>query len=121
MTGCALDQQSIAPGARSPSFGAFYVQSNDGNIYGMSYDYGSQAAAQARAERECSKQAGSAGHCIPGAWFENACGALAVSPNNGWGSDWGNNEQEAQQKALTVCKNSAGQECSVKWVQCSGR
>jgi serine/threonine-protein kinase len=76
-------------------------------------DYSTQAEAEAQALAACNARGPG---CQSTIWFSNACGALAVSFDGAWGSDWGADQQAAEQKALIQCgKYSRG--CSVvRWV-----
>lgn len=83
---------------------------------GWSHSFSTRADAERRALRECS---GRARDCRVAIWFKNACGALAVGQNGGWGSGWGNDRRRAELEAIGVC-NQHGAGCRVaRWV-CSG-
>jgi uncharacterized caspase-like protein len=82
--------------------------------HGYAMDYSTQAEAEARALAECTAKGSG---CQAAIWFRNACGALAIASNGGWGSDWGADQQTAEQKALDLCKKNSSSGCSVvRWV-----
>jgi Domain of unknown function (DUF4189) len=94
-------------------FGAIAYSQNTG-AHGWAKDFGSQQAAENAAMNECNKQAND---CKIGVWFQNACGAVAVGTDGGWGADWGANQQAAQNKAMHVCDGySYG--CKIAVSQC---
>ena len=101
--------------ARADSYGAI-AYSPTTRADGWSHSFSTRADAERRALRECS---GRARDCRVAIWFKNACGALAVGQNGGWGSGWGNDRRRAELEAIGVCnQHSAG--CRVaRWV-CSG-
>jgi serine/threonine-protein kinase len=49
-------------------------------------------------------------------WFRNACGAMAVSSDGAWGSNWGEDEATAEKKALDGCGQYAKDCQIVRWV-----
>jgi hypothetical protein len=114
-TVAALPQVTAPPapnGVVQNHFGAI-AYSPSSRAQGYAFDYSTQAEAQARALAECSAKGQG---CQSTIWFQNACGALAVGSDGGWGGDWGADQQTAEQKAIAVCsKYTTG--CSVvRWV-----
>ncbi len=93
-------------------FGAIAYSPSSG-AHGYASDYSSQADAEAHALAECRSKGDG---CKSAIWFHNACGALAVGPDGGWGSDWGPDQQTAEQKALDKCKNHSSGCSVVRWV-----
>lgn len=83
---------------------------------GWSHSYATRAEAERRALRECSSRARD---CRVAIWFKNACGALAVGQNGGWGSGWGNDRRRAELEAIGVCNQYTGGCNIVRWA-CSG-
>jgi len=92
-------------------FGAI-AYSPSSRAHGYSFDSSTQADAEARAVAECNSKGEG---CKSTTWFKNGCGALAVGPS-GWGSDWGQDQQTAEQKALDKCKNHSSDCSVVRWV-----
>ena len=91
--------------------------SQDTDAHGWSYDYGSRAEAEARAMTECAKHGPG---CEVATWFRNACGALAVGSNLGWGASWGEDQYAAQAEAMSICRrNDSG--CDVVRWACTTR
>lgn len=99
-------------------FGAIAYSEGSG-AYGYSYDMGSRNAADRRAERECRRRSGSAGDCRVLVWFQGACGALAKDRRGPYGSAWGYTAQEAEAKAMQICRNHGGTDCRVQEIVCS--
>jgi serine/threonine-protein kinase len=88
-----------ASGAQAQNyFGSIAYDANTRN-HGYSFDYGSQQAAEQAALAECRKRSGG---CTVAIWFRNACGALAIG-NAGWGAHWGNDQAQAEGRALQKC------------------
>ena len=80
---------------------------------GYVYDLDSQDEAESAALVACSDFAAD---CEPMIWFRNACGALAVSSDGAWGSNWGEDEATAEKKALDGCGQYAKDCQIVRWV-----
>jgi len=93
-------------------FGAIaYSQST--RSHGYSYDYGSRAAAEQRAFNECARYGGG---CRIAVWFRNACGALAVGGDGGWGTGWHRTRRGAEANAIDKC-SGVSYACRVtRWV-----
>ena len=84
--------------------------SQDTGAEGYSNDYDSRGGAEQRAQQECG-----AG-CEVVLWFRNACGALAVGSDNGYGTGWAASRGEAENIAMSNC-NQNSTNCSVtRWV-----
>jgi uncharacterized protein DUF4189 len=82
-------------------------------LLGYVFDLDSQDDAESAALISCSDLASD---CEPILWFRNACGALAVSSEGAWGSDWGDDEEAAEKKALARCGEYA-KDCAIaRWV-----
>ena len=80
---------------------------------GYVYDMESQDEAESAALIACSDFASD---CEPMIWFRNACGAMAVSSEGAWGSNWGEDEATAEKKALAGCGQYAKDCQIVRWV-----
>lgn len=81
--------------------------------HGYSYDFDSRGRAERRAYNECAQYGGG---CRIAVWFKNACGALAVGRDGGWGSGWHRTRRGAQYNALRSCR-SVSRGCRViRWV-----
>lgn len=80
---------------------------------GYVYDLESQEEAESTALTLCSDLASD---CEAVNWFRNACGALAVSSEGAWGTDWGEDEGTAEKKALKACGEYAKDCQIVRWV-----
>jgi serine/threonine-protein kinase len=82
--------------------------------YSWATDFNSQEAAENAAMDECYNKASD---CRIATWFQNACGALAVGEDGGWGAHWGKNFRQAQNKALSAC-NGSSYNCEVVVTKC---
>ena len=102
--------------AAADYFGAIAYSPNTGS-HGYSYDYGSRREAEAYAMNQCRKYAGD---CRVAIWFRNACGALAIGNNGGWGSGWGDSRQRAEYEAINSCRQHAGN-CGIRRWACTTR
>jgi Domain of unknown function (DUF4189) len=101
------------PAAAADHYGAIAF-SEDSGADGYSTDYSTQGGAEERALQECG------GGCKVVLWFKNACGALAVGRDNGYGTGYAPSSGEAQTIAMTECsKNSTN--CSIKRWECTTR
>jgi serine/threonine-protein kinase len=99
------------------TYGAIYF-SQDTGVYGYSWNHVTQADAEDAAYRECRE---SARDCERASWFRNACGALAIADNNGWGSSWGNTIAEAERQSLAKCREYDNTNCRIEISFCSSR
>jgi hypothetical protein len=97
-------------------YGAFAFSQNTG-ASGWSKNYASQGEAEGAALQVCFQTQG-ATDCKVVYPFVNACAALAVGGDNGWGADWGVNVQAAENKAMHVCSGYS-YNCKVLTSQCS--
>jgi hypothetical protein len=104
--------QGGAVGATQDHFGAI-AYSPSAIAHGYAFDYATQAEAEARALAECNSKGQG---CQAAIWFRNGCGALAVASDGSWGSDWGADQQSAEQKALALCGKYSSSCSVVRWV-----
>ncbi len=80
---------------------------------GWSYDYRSRRAAETAALAECYKHASD---CRIATWFRNACGAVSIGENGGWGANWGRSIHQAKLKSKRLCHQNDSY-CQVeRWV-----
>ncbi len=96
------------PARGQDQFGAIAYSPSKG-AYAVTYDRPSQADAEAGALAECRSRAED---CESSVWFRNACGALAVGKDGGWGTDWGNDRPAAEANAINMCQRYTS-DCSV--------
>lgn len=80
-------------------FGAIAI-SPSSKAMGWSYNYNSKWKANQVALQKCYQHASD---CKIATWFRNACGAVAVGANGGWGAAWGRNISQAKWKAKKTC------------------
>lgn len=107
---------TLAPAlAVADSYGAI-AYSPSTRADGWSNSFSTRADAERRALRECSARARD---CRVAIWFKNACGALAVGQNGGWGSGWASDRRRAELEAIGVCNQYTGRCRVTRWV-CSG-
>jgi hypothetical protein len=104
--------QGGAVGTAQDHYGAI-AYSPSAVAHGYSFDFATQAEAEARALAECNSKGQG---CQAAIWFRNGCGALAVAPDGSWGSDWGVDQQTAEQKALALCSKYSSSCSVVRWV-----
>ncbi len=93
--------------------------------YGYATDQPSQAAAERTALDYCQKSEHQAKDCVVKLWYYNACGSLALEPddsmsNGGYGVDWGPNRKAAAKKALALCGAHSASACKTELTTCSG-
>lgn len=93
------------------SFGAIAF-SDITRSHGYSYNYATQAAAEARALRECESVSGT-GDCRVLVWFRNACAAMARGTNGAVGTGWGANQALANRYAVQSCNGYGGTSCQI--------
>ena len=84
---------------------------------GWAYDYNTKWAANNAALKKCRKHASD---CRIATWFRNACGAIAVGGNGGWGAHWGHSVKNAKWKARKTCKRHDSY-CKVRRWVCTTR
>jgi len=98
--------------AQAAEWGSIYYSPST-HATGFSHHYASQRQAENAAASYCK-----GGDCTYAISFRNACGAVAVGRNGGWGADWGTTGNSAQTNAVNACYNhDTG--CSVVRWQCS--
>jgi serine/threonine-protein kinase len=106
----------LAPGVASAASWGSIAFSASTQATGWTHGYANQTAAENAALDLCNR---SADDCVIAISFRNACGAVAVGANGGWGADWGTADWDAQQSALGACgEHDSG--CRVLRWQCSG-
>jgi len=98
------------------AWGSLAIDSNQGTAYGVSYDYPTAQAADARAIQECG-----AG-CRVVKNFATGCGAYAADQAaSGVAYGWGAaaTESEAKAVALGYCNQYGGKECIIRAWSCN--
>jgi Domain of unknown function (DUF4189)/KTSC domain len=103
-------QQPDSPGSH---FGAIAYSDRSG-ANGYSYDFDSAIQAQERALQACGYD------CRVVIGFANACGALAVGAGRGYGADWAEDRQAAEDAAIKLC-TSMTHGCNVVRSVCTTR
>ena len=81
----------------------FSRESGGGYAWGMAWSYGGRSSATSRAVDEC-RSRGGGNYCREIAWFHDACGALAIGDNNGYGVGFGASVAEAENQAAIGCQ-----------------
>lgn len=99
-------------GAQAVEWGSIYYSPST-HATGFSHHYDTQRQAERAAASYCS-----GGDCEYAISFRNACGAVAVGRNGGWGADWGTTGNSAQSNAVDACR-AHDRGCSVVRWQCS--
>ena len=115
----ALSLSTIASSAPPASaFGALAVGECD--RHGFSYDWPSEQQAKQVAIKHCVEKGDL--YCEVVETVERACAGFAVSGAcgpRGWGK--GRTRNEAQQKAVEICKLNGGEECTLTAWVCDAR
>ena len=84
--------------------------------YGVAWDYPSRDEAQEAAVNACLDGGGS--DCTVLAWFQNACGALAVDQYGMAQGKGARSLEQAEARALQTCEAAGGVGCAVVGSQC---
>ena len=95
---------------------AFSEEYGGGYAWGMAWSYGTLSEAQNNAISECRRKGGT--NCGEIVWFRDACGALAIGDNGGYGSGWGTSYGIAQQYALNTCQSYGNRNCRIAITRC---
>ncbi len=108
----ALNGVNLVAANSADRFGALAYSPRTGAT-GWSHDYDTRRGAERRALNGCRDNASD---CRVAIWTKNACAALAVGRNGGWGSYWHTNKAKAKSRAIRECrKRDKG--CKVKrWI-----
>ncbi len=105
----------LFPSLAWADFGAIAFSQDTGAV-GYSYGATSRRAAENRAISGCAKHAYD---CRTVLYFNNACGALAIGENYGYGVAWNTNRNAAQNNALRACQRNDDGCYVIRWA-CSG-
>ncbi len=97
-------------------YGAIAI-SPSSKAMGWSYNYNSKWKANQVALQKCYQHASD---CKIATWFRNACGAVAVGSNGGWGAAWGRSIKQAKWKARKTCRKYDSHCKARRWV-CTDR
>lgn len=113
LTDCYVSPDS-GPGPASRRYAAFAATSKTGTAVGWSFDWGSRAAAEREALRQCRQSAEPGETCVVAHWFYNTCGALAQDPDGSWGAGHAPSRSRAEKLALEDCAgNSSTGQCKI--------
>ena len=82
--------------------------------YGWSVNMNSQNEAETAAMNQCYNY----GSDCKDIWYSNACGALAIGSDGGWGMNWGENTAQASNKAIAQC-NNVSKDCKIEFTKCT--
>ncbi len=106
------------PASAQDRYGSIvFSQERDGGYaWGIAWSYDSRSAAMNRAINECRSRGGR--NCGEVAWFRNACGALAIGDNNGYGTGWGEGRYDAENYAISGCR-SRNRNCRIAVSRCA--
>ena len=106
---------AAAPGPLHGSI-AFSQHDDSGYAWGIAWSFDSAAGAQSEALGQCREYGGT--QCAQAGWFQDACGALAIGGDNGYGTGWGDTIAEAERDALTWCR-AQNENCRIEVARCS--
>ena len=109
---------SASPASAQDRYGSIvFSQEDDGGYaWGMAWSYDSRSSAKNKALDECQSRGGSS--CSEISWFRNACGALAVGDDNGYGAGEGTTAHDAEYLALKGCREH-NFNCSLVITKCA--
>lgn len=96
--------------AQADEWGAIAFSPNSGAT-GYSYNYDTRRIAEGWAMSYCDAR-----DCRIVINFRNACGAVAVGRNGGWGADWGPTRHSAEANAIAMCQAHDGGCRTKRWV-----
>ena len=82
----------------------FSQEADGGYAWGMAWNHNSEVSAMREASVECRNAGGSS--CREVGTFTNACGALAIGDDNGYGTGVGDSIAKAENDALARCRSS---------------
>jgi hypothetical protein len=97
-------------------FTAIYFDAATSSV-GSSWGYDSKAGADQRALAECRANGGH--NCMPAAWGQHRCLALATSTNGAWQAEVGHYPETAQASAIAKCRANGGAGCHILVHPCS--
>jgi serine/threonine-protein kinase len=107
----------VLPGkAAAQNYGAIAYSPSTG-ADGWAFDYPTRGVAESMALQDCRKYADD---CTVPLWFRDACGALAVGDNNGYGTGWGTSRSIAESYALQTCRKFTSK-CAIRRWACTSR
>lgn len=111
--------QPMHPGGAPGIWGALAI-SRSSAIYGYSYDFPSQEAANAAALEHCNSGLKGNRDCQVRSTFSRNCIALATSDDGAWGYSAPYGDLVADDRdALTRCQNGGGKSCTTVLAYCS--
>jgi serine/threonine-protein kinase len=94
--------------------------STDGAHAGISYDEPSRRDAEAVAVRQCQESGkGKRLDCRSQLWFREACGALAMGEDGGFGTGCGAGPQRACAYAFESCRDQRVRACEAMFYACT--
>jgi hypothetical protein len=100
----------LTTAARADEWGSIAFSPSTGAT-GYSYNYDTRRVAGEWAMSYCDAR-----DCRIVVNFQNACGAVAVGRNGGWGADWGPTRSSAEANAIAVCQSHDGGCRTKRWV-----
>ena len=106
------------PSQTGPLHGSIAFSQDDDGAYawGIAWSFETSVGANAEALAQCRAHDGT--ECEEVGWFQEACGALAIGGENGYGAGWGSTEIPAQADALENCLRF-NDDCRIVASQCA--
>ncbi len=95
---------------------SFSQEDDGGYAWGIAWRFDNRFDATREAVTQCRREGGT--NCTEVGWFENACGALAIGDENGYGAGWGDSTAAAERDALRQCR-VANDNCRIEVARCS--
>ena len=110
--------KEAGPSGTGPLHGsiAFSQDADGAYAWGIAWSFDSSAGAEAEALGQCREYGGT--QCAEAGWFQEACGALAIGDDNGYGTGWGATTGEAERDALAQCR-AVNDDCRIEVARCA--
>ncbi|HEV7253768.1 MAG TPA: DUF4189 domain-containing protein [Mesorhizobium sp.] len=106
---------ALFPAVAHADYGAIAFSQQTGAVT-YSYSAGSKGSADSAALKRCRRYGGG---CFIAIRFRNACGAIAVGSEWGYGISWADNREDAGWQAMSNC-NEHDDGCEIRQRVCSG-
>ena len=114
----SVARTSDQPLGRGPLHGSitFSQDADGGYAWGIAWSFDNHPVALAESLDQCREYGGRS--CTEVGWFQDACGALAIGDDNGYGAGWGDTAAAAERDALSQCR-AANENCRIEVTRCS--
>ena len=117
LAGCALFVSVSAAAQEAHGVIAFgHIGKSPGVAYGFAWNFPAKDAAHAEAMNACISGGGT--DCTQAAWFQNACGALAMDQHGTAQGKFAMTQEQAEARALQGCEAAGGASCNIVGSMC---